>query len=303
MSKDALIQQKIDANMAALDKLRGYTGDDEVVSLKELSKTLGDKKQFSFNSGFKSLDDLLKGFEAGELIVISGPTKCGKTTYAQALTSNLSAQGVKSLWFSFEMPLRQFILGFKDIPEIVYVPKRIDSSTFLWLKNKILEAILKFGIRAVFIDHLGFLSDMATKQDRRIEIDTIVRAIKTIAKELDITIFLVHHITKIEAGTRPGYENLKESSAVAQDCDKVLMIWRDFRKLTRRELEGRKRSEEDTSEIEYTGLTKLSIELDRREGLYKKVLTLRYVRENKEFVEEGKPEPLVDVASAFGYKD
>lgn len=90
------------------------------------------------------------------------------------------------------------------------------------------------------------------------------------AVELDIVIFLVHHIRKIESGFIPSFEDLKESSAIAQDSDKVLMIWREFN--------ARRRGI-----IDFTGYTILSIELDRRNGVYKKQIKLTF--KDKKFEE------------------
>ncbi len=267
---DIKLQQEIDRQMAELNTLRNYTGKDQIVSLREIADSLKDNRSCRVNSGIGTLDTLLHGFEPGELIVVSGPTKNGKSSLMQCFTDNLSKQNVNSLWFSFEMPMRQFLRGFEVIPPCAFAPQIISNSTLLWIKNKILEAILKYDTKVIFIDHLGFVSDNVQKQDRRIEIDTIIRAIKTMAIELDIVIFLIHHITKIEAGTKPSYENLKESSAVAQDSDKVLMIYREF---TNR---GR-------GEIEYTGNTILTVEVDRREGVFKQSIKLKY--ENNKFIE------------------
>jgi len=90
------------------------------------------------------------------------------------------------------------------------------------------------------------------------------------AIEFGITIFLVHHTKKLESGVIPQYEDLKESSSISQDCDKVLMIWRDFKK-------------GPMGSIEMTGLTKLSVEVDRHSGTYKQHITL--ILKNKRFYE------------------
>lgn len=265
---DEQLQKQVDAQLAQLDKLRNYDGDDKVISFPDLVTKLKDKIGYSFPCGIKDLDDLLRGFELGELVIISGPTKNGKTTFCQTITNGFSKQELKTLWFSFEMPMRQFLTGFRQIPEFAYAPQQLKNSTLLWIKSKILEAIIKYDIKTVFIDHLGFVQDLVRKEDRRGELDVIVRAIKTMAIELDIVIFAVHHVRKLEPGTIPTFDDLKESSSVAQDADKVLMLWREFER-------GRR------GEQTMTGQTILSIELDRREGIYKKQIKLQYY--NKEF--------------------
>jgi replicative DNA helicase len=278
--EDKNLLETIDRQTKELEALRNYSGNDEVVSLSALEF---ENKNFTIKSKIPCLDDLIGGFMPGELVVISGITKNGKTTFCVSLTDTFAEQGIESLWFSFEMPYRQFRFMFPaTIPQNIFVPMSLKNSTLLWIKSKILEGILKFGIKVVFIDHLGFLDDIAKKQDRRVEIDSIVRELKRMAVELDIVIFLVHHIKKIESGTIPQFEDLKESSAVAQDSDKVLMIWREFKK-------GR------CGEIQMTGNTKLSVEIDRHSGTYKKQITL--MLKNKRFYEIDENTNLAEIAS------
>lgn len=270
---DQELQSTVDKQIKELELLRGYDGADQVVSLLEIKLDLDKKdRPFSFKSKIPSLNNLLNGFEVGELIVISGPSKNGKSSFSKSLTCDFIDEGLFVFWIQFEETMRQFIRGFENVPPQVFVPKVIANNALLWVKSKILEAVLKFDTKVVFIDHLGFIADIARKQDRRIEIDTIIRFFKTLAIELEITIFVVHHITKIDEGTVPSFENLKESSAVYQDSDKVLMIWREFEV-------GRRRMHE----IKYTGDTILSVEMDRREGVYKKSIKLKYI--NKRFKE------------------
>lgn len=266
------LQADVDKQLEELQRLRNYEGTDEIVCLDQMKTTIDAQRYTNhFSVGIPTLDSLLNGFVGGELIIVSGLTKNGKTSFCQSITTSLSKKNINSLWFSFEMSYRQLVQGFQDENGLnIFVPATLKNSTMLWIKSKILEAILKYDVKCVFIDHLGFIQDLANKQDRRLEIDTLVREIKTLALELDIVIFLIHHIRKIESGSIPTFDDLKESSAIAQDSDKVLMIWRDFTKSRR-------------GEIEMTGLTKLSIELDRREGIYKRVITLKY--NNKQFTE------------------
>ena len=103
-----------------LEKLRGYTGADEIIPLASLEFN---DKPCAFKSKFPTLDILTDGLEPGELIVISGLTKNGKTTFSVNLTENFASQGIESLWFSYEMPYRQFRKMFSEkIPQTIFVP-------------------------------------------------------------------------------------------------------------------------------------------------------------------------------------
>ena len=50
-----------------------------------------------------SMNSILKGHRRGELIVITGPTGAGKTTFLSQLSLDLCDQGVNTLWGSFEI--------------------------------------------------------------------------------------------------------------------------------------------------------------------------------------------------------
>ena len=107
--------------------LREYHGEDEVISFAEYSKLLGeDKGQYwGAKTSIPALDDLVDGFREGNLIVVTAPTAQGKTTFCQTLTRNFSANGIKSLWFSYEMPARELLDKFgEDIP-VAFLPRSL----------------------------------------------------------------------------------------------------------------------------------------------------------------------------------
>lgn len=69
--------------------------------LAELSDT--DRSQGVKWRRFPSLSKILKGHRRGELTVLTGPTGCGKTTFASEYSLDLVQQGVNTLWGSFEI--------------------------------------------------------------------------------------------------------------------------------------------------------------------------------------------------------
>ena len=98
---------------------------DRIISSFEFQKQiLSEDKVIKFYSGLKGLDGLVEGFEPGELYVLSGATKNGKTTVFQTLTAGFEKQGVFSLWFSYEVPPKQLIRRFKNLP-LFYLPETI----------------------------------------------------------------------------------------------------------------------------------------------------------------------------------
>ncbi len=95
-----------------------YDGEDRVVTSFELNDKLqGEKREPHVNvkSGIPGIDYACEGFRDGELIIISGPTKMGKTLLAQTFTASFSKQKEYACWFSYEVPARQFAQANSDI--------------------------------------------------------------------------------------------------------------------------------------------------------------------------------------------
>lgn len=206
---------------------RDYYGEDRIVTSFEMRDILSSQivPQISFKSRIPSLDQAIDFFEGGELIIISGPRKSGKTLLAQTLTLSFLYQEVKSLWFSYELTPKQFLRCFRDLPFFV-MPLKLRAYALDWIRDKIIEAVAKHGIGDVFIDHLHFLFDIARARNPSIEIGQVVRFLKSIATEMNIAIFLICHMTKIRTEKEPTDEDFRDSSFLAQESDAGLIIWR-----------------------------------------------------------------------------
>jgi predicted ATP-dependent serine protease len=173
-----------------------------------------------------TLDAAIDDFRDGELIVISGPTKGGKTLLAQTLTANFAKQQCFALWFTYEVPARQFLSQFPDLP-LIYLPAKLKAHALTWVEERIQESFIKFHTRVVLIDHLHFLFDLARTRNPSIEIGQVIRRLKTLAVNGELIIFLLCH-TKMGAseGNNLSYESIRDSSFVSQESDSVLMIKR-----------------------------------------------------------------------------
>lgn len=204
-----------------------YEGLDRVVTsfeLDDILKQSGDQ-ELCVKSKMPTLDRLLEGFESGELIAISGPRKSGKTLLAQSLTVNFLP--VKSLWFSYELTLKQFLRTFPDLPLFIS-PLKLTAYSLPWVKERILEALFKHGIGVVFLDHLHFLFDLVKVKNTSLEIGQVVRFLKSIAIDHNLIIFLLCHMRKITFDKEPDDSDVRDSSLVSSESDTGLILWRDM---------------------------------------------------------------------------
>jgi len=203
-----------------------YKGDDQIITSLDMQDIIRKEPvPKTFDSKIPALDMAIRGFEPGEVIAVSGPTKGGKTLFGQTLTVNFEQQDIKSLWFSYELTARQFLNRFDEIPFFL-MPKKLRPYALDWLQERTFEAIVKHGIQVVFIDHLHFLFDMAQARNTSIQIGQIIRWLKTLALELNIVVFLLCHFHKIPLDQEPDHTNIRDSSFISQESDTGLVLWR-----------------------------------------------------------------------------
>lgn len=86
----------------------------------------------------------------------------------------------------------------------------------------------EFQIDLLVIDYLQLMSEVKTTKDynRQVEVANISRGIKALAKELGIPIIILAQLNRQSAETKqvPGLHNLRESGAIEQDADVVMLL-------------------------------------------------------------------------------
>ena len=217
-------------------KLAEYSGDDRIVSSHELAKELEKTQdsEFIVRTGVPSLDRLMDGgVEAGELIVVTGPTGEGKTTFLMTVTKNMAENEVASVWFTLEVTPRQFIkkITKKGQLPLFYLPLENTDNQIQWLEDRIVEAKVKHNVRVVFIDHLHQIFSMA-KMDRThnvsLEIGDLTAKIKNMALQHNLAIFLIAHTKDDPTGSsrEPRKEDIRDSGLISRLADSIIGLWR-----------------------------------------------------------------------------
>jgi len=222
MSKELIIKH---------EKLFTYEGDDRIISSHELKEELEKTKleSFVFQTKVPSIDRILEGVEAGELIVVSGPTGNGKTSVLSTITKNI-ANDVPIAWFSLEVTQRQFIYKFGEPTPLFYLPAKNTDNNIQWLIDRIIEAKVKHNVKMVFIDHLHqiFSVDRFNGKNLSLELGDIVAKIKQIAIDYNLVIWLVAHSTDPKDATtrEPKMTDVRDSGMIIRLADIVLGVWR-----------------------------------------------------------------------------
>jgi len=202
------------------DIARDYNGEDRIISsLELLEKIKNEPPERQILSGFPELDAILSGFREGQLIVLSGITKHGKTSMAVEFTVRMRDEN--PLWLPFEEPAIDLVRKFTERntePPLFYTPEKMMGNNLEWIEKKIIEARAKQDTRLVFIDHLGFIQDSENgrnDENMAYKIERIVRSLKKMAVRWQVAIVLLAHLTKTKIDVNPSFDDLKGSSAIA----------------------------------------------------------------------------------------
>lgn len=213
-------------------------------------------------TGFKDLDLLTSGWQPSDLIIIAARPAMGKTAFTLSLARNAAAEYKKPVaLFSLEMGNLQLAMRLisaeAEIPgdrlrngklhsdaewkrvhhainKFNDVPIFIDDTpaiNIFELRAKCRRLRKQHGIELVIIDYLQLMTGSGdSKGNREQEVSGISRALKGMAKELNIPVIALSQLSRsVESrgGTkRPMLSDLRESGAIEQDADIVTFLYR-----------------------------------------------------------------------------
>ena len=211
-------------------------------------------------TGFTLLDRKTTGFQPGDLIVIAGRPSMGKTTLAVNIAENAAiAKGVPSAIFSMEMSAEQLTLrlisslgrvnqthlrtgNFSEedwsriqgaMAQLSGAPLYVDESPALTpteVRARARRLKRERGLGLVVVDYLQLMQVPGTKENRATEISEISRSLKALAKELQVPVVALSQLNRaVEQRTdkKPVMSDLRESGAIEQDSDVILLIYRE----------------------------------------------------------------------------
>lgn len=212
------------------------------------------------STGLSDLDEKLGGFRGGEFIVIAGRPGMGKTSLAQSICSHVAVTENEGIaFFSLEMLAEQISMNLllakaevppykvkkgsvseKDMKDITSAagyfedaPLYIDDSAAVsnqQLRARVRRLKSKHDISIVIVDYLQLMEGPKAANNRQEEIAIISRSLKGIARELDITMIALSQLNRgVEKRSppRPKLADLRESGAIEQDADAVMLLYRD----------------------------------------------------------------------------
>lgn len=217
-------------------------------------------KVTGLSTGFTDLDNMLTGLHGGELLLVAARPAMGKTAFVLNIAHDLAVVHKKPCAiFSLEMSKEQLIsrmiaidamvdsksmkLGnmpdedwdkvIESVDDIARAPLFIDdnsSITVSELRSKCRKLKQTQNIELIIIDYLQLMSSNRPVESRQQFISDVSRALKNIARELNVPIIALSQLSRAVDGRtdhKPVLSDLRESGAIEQDADVVMFIYRD----------------------------------------------------------------------------
>jgi replicative DNA helicase len=211
-------------------------------------------------TGFADLDHLTNGLHPGQLIVVAARPAIGKSTLALDIARSASIKhGLTSCIFSLEMSRNEIVMRLlaaesrvalhtmrsgtmtnddwnrlaRRMGEVSNAPLFIDDSpnmSMMEIRAKCRRLRQRHDLRLVIVDYLQLMSSPRRVENRQQEVSEFSRQLKLLAKELDVPIVAVAQLNRgpeQRADKRPQLADLRESGAIEQDSDMVVLMHRE----------------------------------------------------------------------------
>jgi replicative DNA helicase len=247
------------------DRVRqGLTATEEILAstFAELEqRSLGEVLP-GLSCGFYDLDAMTQGFQRSDLVIVAGRPSMGKTALSVQIARQISEihrMGVAI--FSLEMSKEQLVQRLlasesgidssylragrihetqweplsRAIGTLSQLPIYIDDSpnpsvNEIRSSARRLQAERPDGLGLIMLDYLQLMGGGDGTDGRVQELSKITRSLKGLARELHVPIIALSQLSRgVEARTnkRPLMSDLRESGAIEQDADLIVLLYRD----------------------------------------------------------------------------
>lgn len=233
------------------------TMDETIKQLELLS--LNDGKITGVTTGISSVDNKLSGLQNSQLILLAARPAMGKTALGLTMAWNAANAGKSVAFFSLEMStyqlnqrlismvsmidLEKIITGNLEADEWIEIINAITKIkekeiyvdetagiTLSELRSKCKRLKAEEGLDLIVIDYLQLMTGEGRFDNRQQEIAQISRGLKSLSKEINCPVLSLAQLSR-EADKRsdhkPILSDLRESGAIEQDADVVMLLYRE----------------------------------------------------------------------------
>ncbi len=211
-------------------------------------------------TGYLDLDRELAGLQPADLVIVAGRPAMGKSSFTLCVAENVALhQKAGVAIFSLEMSkenvvqrmlcsharinahnVRSGMLSASDWPKLTQAAGKLSEApifiddtpgiSILELRAKARRLKSRHDISLIILDYLQLMDESSYSENRQQEISVISRGLKALARELKVPVIAVSQLSRAperRESFRPRLSDLRESGAIEQDADVVLMLYRD----------------------------------------------------------------------------
>ena len=214
-------------------------------------------------SGFTALDRITSGWQPSDLVIIAARPGMGKTAFVVSAMRNAAVDWNEPVaLFSLEMSSVQLVnrlisaeaelesekikngkLADYEWEQLLHKTSKLSNApifiddtpglSILELRAKARRLVAQHGVRMIIIDYLQLMTGDTSKNasgNREQEIASISRALKGLAKELNVPVIALSQLSRaVETrggDKKPQLSDLRESGSIEQDADMVMFLYR-----------------------------------------------------------------------------
>ncbi|MFP4027214.1 MAG: replicative DNA helicase [Candidatus Brocadiia bacterium] len=209
-------------------------------------------------TGFQDLDNITSGLQPGEFVVIAARPSVGKTTFALNFLHNVCLnERMPAALYSLEMRAEQIVsnilcmhlkldtqdfrkgtLGDKEwdaleesIEDLASMPLYVDDLPAVRigdLRARARRMKHQNDVSVIVVDYLQLVRPPHSRDNRAVEVAEISAGLKALARELNIPVVAVAQLNRSveKEGRRPRMSDLRESGAIEQDADVIMLLHR-----------------------------------------------------------------------------
>jgi replicative DNA helicase len=214
------------------------------------------------STGYTDLNEITAGLQDSELVIVAARPSVGKTSFALNLARNIAVdEGQPAFFVSLEQSrielaerllccqarvdshkLRKGSLNSDDMEKLIEAGGVlrnarlfIDDTTgqgMLRIDANARRLKLRHHIKLVLIDYLQLIEPENRKDPRQEQVAQISRRLKFLARELSIPVVALAQVNRSSEDRqdhRPRLADLRESGAIEQDADTVMLLHRPDR--------------------------------------------------------------------------
>jgi replicative DNA helicase len=210
-------------------------------------------------SGFEDIDKKTRGLQNGDLVIVAARPSMGKTSLVLNICQHVATHGGVAGFFSLEMSKEQLFMrmlaceakidtyrllsgqiGQREYGQITHALETLSEAQMfiddtagigvLEMRAKARRLKAEHGLSLLAVDYVQLMTGQGRFENRTLELASISRSLKGLAKELSVPVVLLSQLSRApeaRSDKRPMLSDLRESGALEQDADVVMLIFRE----------------------------------------------------------------------------